>query len=734
VNNKMIFLPYICKLQKRDMLRKLCIAGVLLFIGFSSFAKIDKVFRLIELRVDTFVYNSNDHLLKQGDENLLYFVYDNEDEVCEVRLYPRYNVDVSEINLIRSADFDLIDSIVKINNHFQFKVKFRNITKSQFLKFTLQITSDTGTFIDEVKLFPCTQTQANIYPSADELYIGEEKEFEIITNNLDNIRYSTDWTKGNDIDYRIVERNGRLIAYLIPNAPGQRKVEIKLKTHKPAIGPYQRTVYDLPPIVYQFTVKNSRLQFLTMERKEVTLDEPTRKDGILVQMDNSRLLAMNKTYRVENREEPGGALIAEIFTKNPLANNRVLCVLRTYNYHRNSDGYLYIKDGDEARFITNFSITPKTQIEKVSLIREGKDWSQNLNVYPGEIIDLKIQGVGLHKTRFHFEDIELIGADSLIRNEKEQVFKLKIPLNINKKQITIYMDSQPSGYFLNVREHQEPRPFDFISVNYGDMNRVISSIKGPVLYDKTVKDVVFTFNKDKIDADKDLYGKQYLRFNIEITGMKNELIEIRSIDNVTVCPSSKSPRFGFYESRDCFADELSLNKYIRKSTHDLDEWSRIKVSIQHDQGKYGGEGVKKDVEIILKKYYKFDIDVSFPAGLITVYKTDKKDEQTGETVRNTEFGNLWGVSMAMIAQFSFYHPDKIARLRPYKIGAGFIALNAFNLSNTNTNQDLAFVVLGSLYPTSKDNRLSFPLYLGGGYKLLDNSWMFLVGPGIRIRL
>jgi len=100
----------------------------------------------------------------------------------------------------------------------------------------------------------------------------------------------------------------------------------------------------------------------------------------------------------------------------------------------------------------------------------------------------------------------------------------------------------------------------------------------------------------------------------------------------------------------------------------------------------------------------------------------------------TEFGNLGGVSMAMIAQFSFYHPQKIAVLRPYKVGAGFIALNAFNLSSSNTNQDLAFVILGSLYPTSRDNRLSFPLYFGGGYKMLDKSWMFLIGPGIRIRI
>ena len=66
-------------------------------------------------------------------------------------------------------------------------------------------------------------------------------------------------------------------------------------------------------------------------------------------MESSRLLRMQKTYRLESQEEPGGSLIGEIFTKSSLANNRVLCILRVYNYHRKPDGYLYIKDGDVAR-------------------------------------------------------------------------------------------------------------------------------------------------------------------------------------------------------------------------------------------------------------------------------------------------------------------------------------------------------------------------------------------------
>ena len=119
----------------------------------------------------------------------------------------------------------------------------------------------------------------------------------------------------------------------------------------------------------------------------------------------------------------------------------------------------------------------------------------------------------------------------------------------------------------------------------------------------------------------------------------------------------------------------------------------------------------------------FDIDVSFPAGLIT--------KRLGEE----GFGNLGGISMAMIAQFSFYNDNKIAKAKPFKFGAGFLAFNAFNF-NENSSRDVGLVGLASLYPirTKYSSRLSFPLYMGGGYFLSEQKWFVLLGPGIRVRL
>ena len=164
-------------------------------------------------------------------------------------------------------------------------------------------------------------------------------------------------------------------------------------------------------------------------------------------------------------------------------------------------------------------------------------------------------------------------------------------------------------------------------------------------------------------------------------------------------------RATFYADKQCRTDPLSLNALLGRKTYDLDEWSRIVVTVKHQASQYGEPGYAQTVELVLKRRYKFDIDVSFPAGLLT--------RKQGES----SFGNLGGISLATLAQFSFYSPTKINRLRPYKIGAGFVALNAFNLGSSSANRDLGLVILGSVYPTRREAKFTFPLYLGGGFLL-----------------
>jgi len=719
-------------------MKKLIFAAFLLVLSMTGFG-MDGLgyFRYVTWRADTNDYNLEQHRFIEKGKRIPYFYFNGNEEIVDFKLYPAEKYKHIKLLPVPSADYIIMDSLVKMDGYFYLKVNFQNITQSRFLNLTMRISAaDTvlNNRIIKIAFQPVHKTFIELRPGNDELFIGEEKQFELVTNNSENLAFPAGWEENEHFEYRISQSTGKTWLHIVPKKTGNHTFNVHLNTKQPTAIIANKPVYETNETDFTFNVKKSRLQFLEVYKKDITYNQENKLIGEEVEIQNSWLLEINKTYRIENQEKPGGALIAEIYTKNALANNKVLCILRPYNLHRKSDGYLYIKDGDEARFITNFDITPKTEIQQISILREGKKWLNSSTIYPGETIDIRLEGNGLHKANIYFEDLTDLTSDTLTHNQNQLMFKLKVPLDVSKKEINIYNHGKPTGKILTVQEYLEPRPFDFILVDYGALGRRVKDIRGPLIHEQTIKDVVISFDEHIIDSPVNLYGKQYININIEITDKNNNLIEIKEIENIVVCPSSKSLRFKYYETNGCFTEDISLNDYIRKKTYDLEEWSRIEITFSHQKDKYSGRGYKKEIEIINKKNVKFDVDVSFPAGLITIRKEDKFNDAGEKTGEEVGFGSLGGISMAMIAQFSFYHPDKIAKLRPYKLGAGFLAFNAFNFSDNNDERDVGVVILGSLYPTSRDTKLSFPLYIGGGYFLKEGRWFFLIGPGIRVRL
>ena len=81
--------------------------------------------------------------------------------------------------------------------------------------------------------------------------------------------------------------------------------------------------------------------------------------------------------------------------------------------------------------------------------------------------------------------------------------------------------------------------------------KTLSEIHGPELYDKTIKDVVVSFQTNKLDSINKLYGKQYLTLEIKVLGKKDEIIDDETIDDIAVGPDEKSPRYQFYDKTDC---------------------------------------------------------------------------------------------------------------------------------------------------------------------------------------
>jgi hypothetical protein len=747
---------------------------ILFTIGFAQALPL-KFINGVIIKTDTIQIHYPSEAIYLQTEPFLPLFYQSESEICEINIYPKQIS--TYIRLLPSADFDILDSLTLINQqYYRTKIRFTNLNKSQFLSLTIQSqpSATENPVIEEIKLLPYTHTFVRFYPNSDELYIGEEKIFELTTNNINNIKTTGDWTNGNDINYRISERNGQLRIHLLPTALGTKTLNLIVQTKTPYIDNSKKLIYECPLVSQTFKVKASRMAFLNFDKREITYDEEIKRTGVEITLDNGRNLQLNKTYRIENQEQPGGPLIAEIFTKSNLANDKVLCILRAYNLHRQTEGYLYIKDGDEARFITNLSITPKTTINSIQLMRNGSEWTSNTSIFPGETVDVKIEGEGFHKARFYWEDIANVTTDTTIRNENTCYFKLQIPLNITKRNVSLYNFNTNTGTSLNVREYQLPRQFDFVSINYGSGRKVLQNLSPTIIQRKTIPDIIFSFENGKIDADNKLFGRQYLDFDIKIVGKRGELVEMKTLKNIMICPADNSPRAAYYKDKNCTNSDISLNNLFGNKTYNVEDFSKIQIEINSSPDKYQETPYSKKIEITVQHAVVFDIDVSFPAGLMVqnlgITNDEKanlntynenykifKEEQTaylyqleqwnqshiGEqpTFSKTEpikpekaafTDNLGGISLALIAQFSFPDAHKVGKLKPYRLGAGFLAINAFNFSES-AKRDLAVVALASLYPIKPGKIFNLPIHFGFGYKFQDKIPFVMLSPGIGVR-
>jgi hypothetical protein len=716
---------------KYPIFRILAIIFIFTICTFESIAQITPIdlFDNVLLKVDDQQFSWESNRVTISGKEQLHFEYEQDNSVVEVELYPNKLYSIRAIKLLPSDDYDIVDSLVNINDmYFRFKVKFKQLTKSRFLQFTFSIQSDVFVqeYLHELKLFHSTFTDAFLETTNNRLFIGEEKTFKISSNRSANIKTNNQWTRGKNINYKLSLQNGELLLQLRPFKAGTHQLKIPLSLHIPNFDETMgQFINELPPLITQFEVQTSKLVFLHTNRKDFTLKPENKVEGVEVELEYHPSLALKKTYRLEKKEESGGWLVAEIYTKNVLSNRRVLCDLRTYNYHRQSEGYLYLKDGDKAKFITNFDITPKTQIDRVSVLPKKGNYSRGNKIYPGETVEIKIEGEGLQKAKFSFEQLEIIPKDSLSRQEREMVFEVKVPMKINAPTIRVLNFGKPTGKTLSLDEFHIAHPLDFVSLKIGEEKpKDFANIENTIYFDDRISDIIIQFDPKKIDSPNRIFGKQNLKIEVIVTDKSNRLLDKQTLPDIVVCPGENSPRFDYYDSKKCRSEALSLNQYLRRKLYDLEGWDRIEIIIQHDRSKYGGQGIYKKAEIILRQTSSFDLDVSFPAGLLT------------KRVGTEGFGNLNGVSMAIIAQFSFYQPNRIAKPRPFKIGAGFLALNAFNFSENNTNRDVGVVILGSLYPIPKRERskLSFPLFLGGGYFLSESKFFFLIGPGIRLSL
>ncbi|MCX7696937.1 MAG: hypothetical protein N2Z72_04490 [Bacteroidales bacterium] len=635
-----------------------------------------------------------------------------------------------EINLTKKGEVSLIYDSIPFSYHVVMpfyeisdglwvcKLKMRDLVKDNFIVIPILIKFSTHEEITFLELFPVFKNHFSWRSlSNEEVFVGEEIMLELEVP-FEGLVLSSNWIDKDGYSYKVSIQQGKTWVQVIPWQAGNRSFDIHLNLYKPFLenGKFR---YEFVLPTPQLQVRNSRLAYLSFEQKEFMLDVENIGNPIEILVENHRQLKLQKTYRIENKEDKG-LLIAEIYTRKTLANNKVLCEMYLYNHHRQQDGSLYIKDGDLPIFLTNFSVLPKPTIQSIQISSDGKQWKTGNQVYPGEEVIVLLTGRSLDKAQIGIEGLR--AGEFTLLSQKEDVvkFMVKIPVDILPSRLYFLFSGKPSGSYIQVVERQKPRSFDFLEIDYGEGFKQLSTLVSPLFCNKNIPNIVIRANPDKIDEPTNLNGKQYIDIELKIIDRRGQTVEILKLPTQCFCPGSSSPRYEHYACQECNVQEISLNQFLQNKTYQLDSWSRILINIRHDASYYSEKGYEKQVELILQQLVHFDIDVSFPAGLLTIEPGTEK------------IGNLSGISMAMIAQFTFYRKNKVAKALPLKVGMGFLALNAFNFSSNDVNRDMSLVGVFSLYPIRRE-KLTFPLYFGGGYFLSQTRFFWLLGPGIQVR-
>ncbi|MEN8251233.1 MAG: hypothetical protein ABFS32_20030, partial [Bacteroidota bacterium] len=390
---------------------------------------------------------------------------------------------------------------------------------------------------------------------------------------------------------------------------------------------------------------------------------------------------------------------------------------------RTENGFLYMKLDDNTKFFTNFNIVKKPEITKLSILRTAKDWTSSSIVHPGETIELKLEGTGLNTSTIKFSDGKYIAdVDTSRISENVQYSTLTIPTDVKEKSIPITLNGNNTAYELLVKEYERPRPLDFVTVKYGDGPKTINgdAFLQPALFKGEIGNVVILFNEDIIDGAEQFYGTQYLEVEIRYWDKNKKLIESRQIEDIKIVPSENSIRHDGYSMSNASNPRISFNDIMVNKTFELKPWTRMEIVVRHNKSKYGGIGYSQRIQIYRSEDFTLSVEVSFPAGLLA-----KRLDTPG-------VGNLTGLSIASMAQISFYKKGEINKLNPLSVGIGFIMMNAFNsIASTEDTSDIGMVSLLRFQPLRAESKVNFPIYAGFGYLFKAETTFLLIGPGIR---
>lgn len=699
------------------------------------------------------------------------------DPVLEITLTLKSEFENADLKVGTSSDFTVKDSMIRLSSkilRFSITPNLPLVNYVCYIPININKNGNLEEYV--IPILPVIKPVANFLITSTELHVGEEKNFNIEVNNNDFFRISSDWIRSGIFDYRIAINNDNLKMQLTARSAGKANFKFTIPLLVPmlvdGLPVYE---YDFPAI--NFNVNVTRIAFLNLNKKEITLGEASRRDGVELIMENHISLEKGRIYKVEDVEKNDtiNPLIAELYVKEVLRGNRVRCIMRPEMLHAMKSGYLYLKMNKQTRFIINLNITPPLQVTNLSLLHEGGSWdSESIDVYPGETVFVKVEGVSLHKKTLDWEGDVSVTYDTTQISENVRFYKMKIPISTTSSRIFLRAGQVQTGKFLQIKEYQRPRPFDFVILSAHRNNVPLTKFTTKTYISRqTLRNIRFDFDNKIIDQGNDLYGKQYLDFDIQYFGAKGELIEFQKMSNYVVFPDQKSTRGKYYEGNTPETPKpISVDELFHYKMRNLEDYSKILITVSNSPNRYKEVSKPKEIEIVIQRPWRFDIDVSLPAGLMVQNlgqtkseieahgkwtkdmsnwqeKVDKgeifitgQNEKTNALTYNiappaepkkANFkDNIGNISVAVIGQISFPEPNRVGRVYPWRVGVGFLVLNALNLAST-TPADLALIAVASVYPLRSSKLFNLPIHIGVGYRVNERIPFVMISPGISVR-
>ena len=344
---------------------------------------LEEQFERIEMRFDTLRLNYTD--LQINREFSFFLPIRQTKEEVELRFYPKKGDTIVPYAVLEGKHYAQADSLLMIANTFyRVRLSLKDISPGQGFSILMAFKEGNDQTNHEINVHPYLEPKIALAEKETEVFRGEEKTIDIITPHAEYFHIDEEWVEEENYDYRIRRESGKLSLSLRGKTVGNFSLEIptQVQFSLPVDGKISNAA---PTISTKITIKPSRLRFLNIDRENIFFDSESRSAGE-IQLDYDPRFKMKTSYRIEDVNESSGRLVAEIIPKSTLGNDKILCEVYSYSHHRTSDGYLYIKEGTRTMAMTNFNVVNRPQIQEISLMREGGDWTENLAVYPGETV------------------------------------------------------------------------------------------------------------------------------------------------------------------------------------------------------------------------------------------------------------------------------------------------------------------------------------------------------------